>query len=84
MKVISSPQSGQIGNVVYVNSRYGQLVRQFVPPRNPRSEPQQKNRRDFGRVSSGWRGLSPDQRIAAVAQESRGRLGSVDLDRRCE
>jgi hypothetical protein len=63
-KIISPPQSGRVGPVVYVNGRYGQIVRQYVPPRNPRSEPQQKKRRDFGRVSSGWRGLGPDQRIA--------------------
>jgi len=34
MKVISTPQSGQIGNVVYVNSRYGQLASQYVLPCN--------------------------------------------------
>jgi hypothetical protein len=63
-KIISPPQSGRVGPVVYVNSRYGQLVRQYVPPRNPRSEFQQKNRSNFGAVSSRWRGLSAAQRIA--------------------
>ena len=64
MKVISNPQSGQIGAVVYVNSRYGQLARQYVHPRNPRTPEQQRNRGNFGAVSSRWRALTPDQRAA--------------------
>jgi hypothetical protein len=64
MKVISAPQSGQIGNVVYVNSRYGQLARQYVLPRNPRTAEQQRNRGNFGAVSSRWRALTPEQRAA--------------------
>ena len=64
MKVISSPQSGQIGNIVYVNSRYGQLARQYVHPRNPRTPEQQRNRGNFGAVASRWRALTPDQRAA--------------------
>jgi hypothetical protein len=63
-KIISAPQSGRVGPVVYVNGRYGQIVRQYVPPRNPKSEPQQANRREFGQVSSRWRVLTPPQRIA--------------------
>jgi hypothetical protein len=50
--------------VVYVNGRYGQLVRQYVPPRNPKTPDQQKNRSNFGAVSSRWRGLDPATRIA--------------------
>jgi hypothetical protein len=64
MKVISSPQSGQIGNIVYVNSRYGQLARQYVHPRNPSTQEQQLNRGNFGAVSSRWRALTPEQRAA--------------------
>jgi hypothetical protein len=64
MKVISAPQSGQIGNVLYVNSRYGQLARQYVHPRNPRTPEQQRNRGNFGAVSSRWRALTPDQGAA--------------------
>ena len=63
-KIISPPQSGRVGNVVYVNSRYGQLVRQYVTPRNPKTELQQANRHNWGHVSSRWRGLDPAQRIA--------------------
>ena len=64
MKIISSPQSGRLGTVVYVNSRYGQFARQFVLPRNPRTPDQQNNRSNFGAVASRWRGLIPENRIA--------------------
>ena len=64
MKVISAPQSGRIGSVVYVNSRYGLLARQFVVPRNPRTAAQQRHRNNFGAVSSRWRVLPAEQRAA--------------------
>ena len=64
MKIISPPQSGRLGTVVFVNSRYGQFARQFVFPRNPRTPDQQNNRSNFGTVSSRWRALNPEQRIA--------------------
>ena len=63
-KIISPPQSGRVGSVVYVNSRYGQIVRTFVCPRNPRSGPQQRNRSNFGATSGRWRALTPEQRLA--------------------
>jgi len=63
-KIISPPQSGRVGNLVYVNTRYGQIVRQFVTPRNPKTELQQANRHNWGHVSSRWRALSASQRIA--------------------
>ena len=50
--------------MVYVNSRYGQIVRQYVTPRNPQTPDQQRNRSHFGAVLSGWRALAPAQRIA--------------------
>jgi hypothetical protein len=63
-KIISTPQSGRVGPVVYVNSRYGQIVKQFVPPRNPQTPDQQCNRSNFGVVSGRWRALTAEQRIA--------------------
>ena len=63
-KIVGPPQSGRVGPVVYVNSRYGPLVRQYVPPRNVRSPEQQRNRSNFGAVSGRWRALSPQQRVA--------------------
>jgi hypothetical protein len=53
-----------MGTVVYVNSRYGQVARQYVHPRNPRTPEQQRNRGNFGAVSSHWRSLTPEQRTA--------------------
>jgi hypothetical protein len=64
MKLISPPQSGRVGDVVYVISRYGQIARKYVPPRNPRTPAQQRNRSNFGAISSQWRALSPEQRAA--------------------
>ena len=63
-KIISPPQSGRVGSVVYVNTRYGQIVREYVTPRNPKTEFQQANRHNWGAVSSRWRGLEASQRIA--------------------
>ena len=63
-KIISPPQSGRVGPVTYVNSRYGQIVRQYVIPRNPKTAFQQRNRSGFGATSTGWRALDPAQRIA--------------------
>jgi len=37
MKLSSIPKSGRKGSVVYVNSRYGKVARQYVRPRNPRT-----------------------------------------------
>jgi hypothetical protein len=64
MKLISVPQSGQIGTVVYVNSRYGQVARQYVQPRNPRTPDQQRTRGNFGAVSSRCRSLTHEQHAA--------------------
>jgi hypothetical protein len=45
-------------------SSYGQLARQYVHPRNPRTAEQQRNRGNFGAVASRWRALTPEQRTA--------------------
>jgi hypothetical protein len=84
-KIISAPQSGRVGPVVYVNGRYGQIVRQYVPPRNARTPDQQCNRGNFGAVSSGWRALNHEQRLAwriAAADTSSvsGARGRVPLN----
>jgi hypothetical protein len=53
-----------VGSVVYVNGRYGQIVRQYVTPRNPKSPAQQENRSHFAGVSRRWGALTAAQRIA--------------------
>ena len=63
-KISSPPQSGRVGSLVYVNGRYGQIVRQYVCPRNPQTPDQMNNRSAFGQVSSRWRALDPANRVA--------------------
>jgi hypothetical protein len=64
MKISSIPKSGRQGSVVYVNSRYGKVVRSYVRPRNPRTSDQQLNRNLFGAVSRRWGTLTPAQQAA--------------------
>ncbi|HVM50027.1 MAG TPA: hypothetical protein VMU04_18510 [Candidatus Acidoferrum sp.] len=61
MKVLGSAQSGRVGDKIYSNTRWGLVVRSYVPPRNPRTPRQQANRSDFGSVSGQWRALTDDQ-----------------------
>ena len=63
-KKVSAPQSGRVGAVVNVITRYGQVERQFVPPRNPQAPDQQAIRGNFGFVAAHWRALSSEQRGA--------------------
>jgi hypothetical protein len=54
MKVIDTPRTNKIGNMVAYISRYGQCYRAYVVPRNPRTEAQMDKRDIFGSSSSGW------------------------------
>jgi hypothetical protein len=74
MKVIAPLQSGRLRDVVFVNTRWGQVKRQYTPPRNPRTTAQQRNRAGFAACASRWRGLSADARYAwALAGAKRHR-----------
>src|ERR1035437_6178250 len=64
MKISSIPKSGRKGSVVYLNTRHGKVVREYVTPRNPRTPDQQNKRNTFGAVSSRWGTLAPEQRAA--------------------
>ena len=70
MKISSIPKSGRKGPVVYLNTRYGKVARQYVCPRNPRTSEQQGHRNNVRSVSGRWRTLAPEQqagwRIAAA------------------
>jgi hypothetical protein len=84
-KKIDVPQTGKIGNVVNVMTRYGQVEREYVPPANPRAPDQQVIRANWGRVSARWRALTPEQRdawhLAARDTRTAARLGrSVPLN----
>jgi hypothetical protein len=61
MKIQSIPKSGRQGSVVFVKGRYGNVVREFVPPSNPRTADQQGHRRNILAVSRRWRRLSLEQ-----------------------
>jgi hypothetical protein len=64
MKISSIPKSGRKGSVVYLDTRHGKVVRQYVHPRDPRTPDQLRNRSNFGAVSSRWRTLAPEHRAA--------------------
>ena len=74
-KVSCAPRSGRVGDEVYVRSRYGQIVRKFVPPRNPRSPRQQANRANFGALASQWHGLTPEAQSAWCVRAETDRTG---------
>ena len=64
MKISSIPKSGRKGSVVYLNTRYGKVVRQYVRPRDPRTLDQQRKRSNLVAVCNRWRTLSTEQRAA--------------------
>jgi len=64
MKISAIPKSGRKGSVVYLNTRYGKVARQYVRPRNPRTPEQQGHRNNVRAVSHHWRTLTPEQRAA--------------------
>ena len=70
MKISSIPKSGRKGSVVYLNTRYGKVARQYVRPRNPQTPEQQAHRDNVRAVSGCWRTLTSEQsaawRIAAA------------------
>jgi hypothetical protein len=64
MKISSIPKSGRKGSVVYLKTRHGNVARQYVLPRNPRTAEQQGHRDNVRAVTGRWRKLSAEQRAA--------------------
>jgi hypothetical protein len=64
MKIESIPKSGRQGDVVFVKGRYGNVIREFVPPANPRTADQQGHRHNLCAVSARWHPLTPDHHAA--------------------
>jgi hypothetical protein len=64
MRTLTVPQSGKKGTTVSVLTRYGQVEREFVVPKDPRTSDQLRIRSNLGRIASRWRYLTPQQRIA--------------------
>jgi hypothetical protein len=68
MKVIDTPRTNRIGNLVAYISPFGQCYRTYSLPRNPNSEAQRRMRDILGSTSSGWgRRLTEAQRERWVA-----------------
>jgi hypothetical protein len=80
MKKLDVPQSGKIGSTVSVNTRYGQIQRQYIIPKDPHAPDQVRIRSNLGRISARWRTLTPEQRFAWMARgrhaSTRSRLGT--------
>lgn len=79
MRALTAPQTGKQGPTVAVLTRYGQVLRQYIKPKDPHSAAQMRIRSNLGRVSARWRTLNPEQRqawaLAASEAKSRPRLG---------
>jgi hypothetical protein len=64
MKISSIPKSGREDSIVYVNTRHGKVVREYVRPSNPRTADQQGHRHNVRAVSGRWCTLNLEQRGA--------------------
>src|ERR1035441_5346181 len=64
MKISSIPKAGRKGSVVYLNTRYGKVVREYVCPHDPRTLEQQGKRSNLVAVCNRWRTRTPEQRTA--------------------
>ena len=75
MRTLTVPQSGKKGATVSVLTRYGQVEREFVMPKDPHTPDQLRIRSNMGRIASRWRYLTPQQRIAwtLAGQDDRSR-----------
>jgi hypothetical protein len=75
MRTLTVPQSGKKGATVSVLTRYGQVEREFVIPKDPHTPDQLRVRSNLGRIASRWRYLTPQQRIAwtLAGQDDRSR-----------
>ena len=54
MKVIDTPRTNKIGNMVAYVSPFGQCYRAYVVPRDPKTDLQMRMRSIFGSSSGGW------------------------------
>ena len=76
-RILDVPQSGKRGTVVSVKTRYGQIQRQYVQPRDPKTPAQMTIRSNLARVFARWRALTDEQRSAWTV-----RGGDVETRRR--
>jgi hypothetical protein len=87
-KKLDVPQSGKVGTTVNVKTRYGQIQRQYVTPKDPKTPAQMTIRSNLARVSARWRAITEKQRQAWTAggrdAESRRRLGRSSFLTGCQ
>jgi hypothetical protein len=77
MKIRSIPKSGRPGTVVYLKTRHGNVVRQYVRPSNPRTAEQQAHRQNVRAVSGRWRTLTSQQRSAWCLATAKKYYGAI-------
>jgi hypothetical protein len=87
-KKLDVPQTGKIGTTVNVKTRYGQIQRQYVIPKDPKTSAQLTIRSNLARVSARWRAITEKQRQAWTAggqdAETRSRLGRSSFLTGCQ
>ena len=75
MKELDIPKRGKRGTVITYKARFGQVTRQHVIPRDPKTSVQMDRRTAFGRARFLWRTITDEQRAAwnAAARGARTR-----------
>jgi hypothetical protein len=63
-KRISVPESGKVGPVIHLSTRYGQVAKQLTVPRDPRTPHQLTTRSNFAFVTRKWQFLTPESQGA--------------------
>jgi hypothetical protein len=71
MKILDVPQSGRIGTMVSYKTRFGQVRRRYVIPRDPRTPTQVTRRQAMARARALW-GTLTEQQYAAWKAAARG------------
>lgn len=60
----SVPESGKVGPVIHLATKYGQVAKQWAEPRNPRTPHQMMTRGNWALVSRKWQFLTEEQQTA--------------------
>ena len=64
MKSSSNQKKGRVGQAVYFKGRYGNVVREYVKPHDPRTADQLDKRRNLVAVCNRWGVLTAEQHAA--------------------
>jgi hypothetical protein len=77
MKIRDVPQTGSLGETVTYQNRYGQIRRQKIVPRDPRTRVQMERRAAFQRARDFWGTLTDEQFLAWDTVGSKRRTRAV-------